>query len=689
MSARRAAAVAAVATLALVLLAAAVLLSRSAPRLAQADGARAFGSGVAVAAGQTVCQSGEYAPPSAATLVLGANPDGPGPPLELTVGGHAIHVRGGYGDGTLRVPLPADAEGPVSVCIRNAGRAPVAFAGQNAAVALPPGIGLLVDGRPQPLALQLRWMTAPRSGWSTIGPVLRRWGYVTALGAATPYVAIALFALAFGAAVALAVRGRATALTCGLVAFAACAGWALTTPALHVPDEPQHLAYVQRLAESGRVPTREAGPVFSPEEGFVFGTARFNQVAGNPVAGRPPWNAATAAAIDRGLRRMSRYTSGGVTNATNNPPLYYVAELGPYWVATAAGGDFLDRLLALRLGSAVLIALAAGFAFAFVRELLPRAPWAWPVGALAFAVQPLLGFIGGGVNNDAGLYAAAAAVFWLVARALRRGLDRSTAIGIGLAFGLGLITKATLVGIAPGLVLCGLLLLLRAGPERRGEVLRRIGLAAVIAAIPVAAYVLVNSAVWDRGLWGGAGVAAGAGGTGAGHPAQLREFVSYLWQFYLPRLPFMTDLQAGIPLYNVYFQGFIGRFGWLDTSWPGAVYTGAAAAFVVILALAAAGAWRVRESIRGRLGTVVVLAAMAAGFLLLVAWAGYRGRLDNGQIFEQARYLLPLGALYAAVLTLAARGAGRFGPATGAVLVALACGHAMFAVALVVSRFYA
>jgi hypothetical protein len=72
----------------------------------------------------------------------------------------------------------------------------------------------------------------------------------------------------------------------------------------------------------------------------------------------------------------------------------------------------------------------------------------------------------------------------------------------------------------------------------------------------------------------------------------------------------------------------------------------------------------------------------------VVAWAGYRGRLDNGQIFEQARYLLPLGALYAALIALAACATGRFGRATGAALVALACGHALFSVGLVVSRFY-
>jgi hypothetical protein len=79
---------------------------------------------------------------------------------------------------------------------------------------------------------------------------------------------------------------------------------------------------------------------------------------------------------------------------------------------------------------------------------------------------------------------------------------------------------------------------------------------------------------------------------------------------------------------------------------------------------------------------------MVAGFLVIVGWAGYVGRLSNGQIFEQARYLLPLGALYAGLIALAVRGAGRLGRIAGPALVALACGHALFSVGLVVSRFY-
>jgi hypothetical protein len=167
------------------------------------------------------------------------------------------------------------------------------------------------------------------------------------------------------------------------------------------------------------------------------------------------------------------------------------------------------------------------------------------------------------------------------------------------------------------------------------------------------------------------------------------EFASYLWQFYLPRLPFMTDLQAGIPLYNVWFKGFIGRFGWLDTAFAGPVYTGALIVFAGLLALAGVALWRARAALARRRWDAVVYAALVLGFLLVVGWAGYGGRVANGQIFEQARYLLPLGALYAALIALAARGAGRFGRVAGAGLVTLACGHALVSALLVVSRFYA
>jgi hypothetical protein len=68
----------------------------------------------------------------------------------------------------------------------------------------------------------------------------------------------------------------------------------------------------------------------------------------------------------------------------------------------------------------------------------------------------------------------------------------------------------------------------------------------------------------------------------------------------------------------------------------------------------------------------------------------YRYLIANGGVFEQARYLLPLLALYAAIVALAVRAGGRrFGPALAAALVVLAIGHDLFAQAITISRYYA
>ena len=70
----------------------------------------------------------------------------------------------------------------------------------------------------------------------------------------------------------------------------------------------------------------------------------------------------------------------------------------------------------------------------------------------------------------------------------------------------------------------------------------------------------------------------------------------------------------------------------------------------------------------------------------------YREMIQSGGVgqFEQARYMLPLLCLYAAIAALAARfGGRRWGPAIGATLVMLAIGHDLFAQMITVSRFYA
>ena len=663
-------------------------MSGSAPRLAGTDDVRLDAYPIELRPGQRVCQSGETVPADAAVVAFRVGTERqPGPPLRVTVGGGpSVVIAEGYRDASaVRAPVPDDVAGPATVCIANAGERRVFLGGQTNATELPAGLAAQVDGAPAPALVQLRYFRdGSESRWAVAGSALRRWGYVTALGGATPWLAIALFAAAWLSAVALALRGRVSVRACFAVALASAAGWAMTTPALHVPDEPQHLAYAQYLAETGKLPRPISGAVFSAEEAQLFAGVRFNQVAGNRD-GRPPWTAERSAQVESAIVGADRLSDGASSNTTNNPPLYYAAEALPYWLGS--GRNLLDRLLLMRLLSAVLAGLTAAFVLLCVREVLPGAPWAAGAGALAFAVSPLFGFISGGVNNDAGLFAASAALLWLVARALRRGLDARTAAGIGAAFGLGLVTKATMLGFAPGLIVVAAILLRRSrAAEERVTLLKRIAAAAGVAAAPVIAYVALNRLTWDRPLWSGGVAGTPAGDVGSATP---NGFVSYLWQFYLPQLPFMDDQQTGLPLFNVWFKGLIGRYGWLDTVFPARAYDVAAILFAGILALAARAAWHRRDRVRARLPELAAYATLCAGLLLLIGWAGYQGRLSDGNLFEQARYLLPLGAFYAGVVALAARGAGpRLERGVASALVVVACGHALLSVLLVAGRFY-
>ena len=662
-----------------------VVLSQSEPRLAGSNDVRMVGYPIEIPPGDRFCQSGERVPPDAARMQLQAGAEGrPGPRLLVTVNRRMVQVPGGYRDGPLDVELTGPGAPNATVCVENRGGRRVFLGGQAVSLAIPPGLSATLDGAPLDAAATVQyWRAGEESGWAIAGAVLDRWSRVTAFGGATPWLALALILAACGAAIALAVRGRGRAITCAVVAVAAAAAWALTTPAFHVPDEPQHIAYAQYLAETGKLPQPRPGAVFSPEEGVTFGAVRFNHVFGNPT-GRPPWQAdEDRALLDALAKDPGRVPDGAFTNTTNNPPLYYALQVVP--LKLADGGNFLDRLLAMRLVSVLLAGLTAAFVFLFLRELLPATPWVWPAGALVIAVQPLFGFVSGGVNNDAGIVAAGAAILWLVARVFRRGLDGRAAIGIGAALGLGLLMKATLAGLVPGLLVALAVVLARSTGDR-ARTLRLAALAAATAALPVIAYVLLNQTVWDRPLWSGV---PGSDAATGGRPAQIREFLSYVWQFYLPRLPFMVELQSGLPVFNVWFKGLIGRYGWLDTTFPEWVYTVAVSLFGVVLALVARALWRARAVVSRRGGELLTYLVLVAGFLLLVGWAGYSGRIANGFIFEQTRYLLPLVALYAGLLAVAAKGAAPFGRPVAATFVVLACGHALFSLLLVVGRFYA
>jgi 4-amino-4-deoxy-L-arabinose transferase-like glycosyltransferase len=477
---------------------------------------------------------------------------------------------------------------------------------------------------------------------------------------------------------------------CFLIALVNAAVWGVVVPPFQVPDEITHFAYAQYLAESGKPPSLGHGEVYSPQEQVALDRLWLTSVIGyRQIRG------VVTKAEDQSLRRAlatnpSPLSDGGGNPQANQPPLYYALAAVPYWLSPSQG--ILSRLAVMRLLSALMAAATVLTVFMFLRELFPASRWAWTVGALVLAFQPMFNFIAAGVQGDNLLYLTSALIFFALMRAYRRGLTRRRAAAIGAITAAGLLSKLTFVGLVSGIGLAVLLLVWRASREDRREALRMLVIATAIAVIPLLAYAVLNVSVWHRGSPTAGGLAAAGQSTlRTGQVVSLRETLDYTWQLYLPRLPFMHRVYfpGEHPITNLWLNGSIGRFGWLDYGFPRWVYTVGKCLVVVFVVLALVGLARLRNGLKSVLPIFACFAVMALGVLGEIGWTGIRYRFSTGIPFEQARYLFPLLALYATFMVLVARGAGRrWAPVLGAALVMLAMAHGLFAETLTISRYY-
>jgi 4-amino-4-deoxy-L-arabinose transferase-like glycosyltransferase len=483
---------------------------------------------------------------------------------------------------------------------------------------------------------------------------------------------------------------------CALAAFLVATCWSLIVPLFQVPDEPGHVGYAQYVAEAGKPPTGSGDRhPFSQEERRLLDALRWKLVI-RRADNRPPATASTRQKLDR-LEDApgDRLGEGGYTTITNNPPLYYAVAAGAYRLSPST--SLADRIHVMRLVSALLAAITVLFTFLFLRELLPAAPWAWTVGALAVAFQPMFGFISAGVNSDDLLYTASAGVFLGLAASFRRGLTPGWGLWIGASTAIGVLAKINMVGLLPGIA-AGLVFLVR-GADRtaRRDAARGALAAAAVAVGAVLVYVALNSTVWDRGLFFGASGHPLGGGEGSQGLADITDepsgsiggALNYAWQFYLPRLPFIDPQFVYYPLREIWLNGFIGIFGWLEFGFAPWVYDLALGIVLAIVALAGRELIVHRKRVRGRLPELIAYATLTVGLLILVNGNGYVARINGEGGFEQARYLFPLLPLYAAIVALAARGAGRrYGPAVGVLLISVAIAHSAVAILLALTRYY-
>jgi 4-amino-4-deoxy-L-arabinose transferase-like glycosyltransferase len=459
-------------------------------------------------------------------------------------------------------------------------------------------------------------------------------------------------------------------------------GWALFLPPFQAPDETAHVAYVQSLAERGDLPGDATRPLRSTEQELASGAANSDQTAQQLLV-KPEWSPRQHEAWLRqgqALSSAARVDGGGPNPASSNPPLYYLWLLGPY--EAASGGDFFARLSAMRLASVPLLLITVTATWLLAGTVFgPRRPQQLAAASLP-ALLPMVTFVSSSVTPDALLYALSGLVLWMGARVLVRKADIRDVVALCILAGLAVLTKATAYALLPAVAVAVV------GGACRGRQARRVGLAAVVA---VAAFVLVV-APWyvvaratDRPATGqlvGAGPASNV---------DVRELGSYVWQYYLPRLPFQTryaPLGEYPQSYETWFKRAVGAFGFLEIRWPPAIYAALLAAWLALILGAMVTLVRRRRTI-----DLLLLAFFAIAVISLLAglhWSEYRIAESSGALFSQGRYLFPLlplaGLVASAALTsLPLRWRP---PALGALVGGLVVLQA-FGIALVAVRFYA
>jgi hypothetical protein len=249
------------------------------------------------------------------------------------------------------------------------------------------------------------------------------------------------------------------------------------------------------------------------------------------------------------------------------------------------------------------------------------------------------------------LYASWSIALWLGVRLLRRGPSPGRAAALLAAVGVACVVKATSYALVPAALLALGVSLWRGGKlSLRGR---------AVTAGAAAAGLVATLGVWiavARALHRAAAAQVGEVSNGAAATLNLREFASYLWQFYLPRLPFQSPFplrSTTLPAYDIWFKQAWGSFGWLEVNFPPAVYVVLLVGSVAVAAAALVGLWRARR----RVDRAVLAFLALAGLVLLAGlhWTEYRYLAARLGPFNSGRYLLPMIGVVGLVVAQAAR----------------------------------
>jgi hypothetical protein len=417
-------------------------------------------------------------------------------------------------------------------------------------------------------------------------------------------------------------------------------GWATLQPPWQGADEISHFGYVQRLVETRSIPWYAGGkppgePLGSSGEAgaaTVISGARAMEVNAamkdrSRRVDEDAWRAMKAT-LPADAAAAERFTTPML-----NPPAYPLYEALPY--AALSGADIFTRAYALRLWNIPLVIAVIVSAWVFSGLLVGPRRILQTLATAVVALNAQLIATSATVNADALLAALYSVAFVLLALLLLRGPTRGRVLGLALvtvaaAFTHGRGLPLLLPTVATGAVL---LWRWRAPHGRSTRILAGVGTAAA----GVAGLLFMVWTATARTL----------------DVTRVREFGSYLWQFYLPKLPFMSSDFSGYGARQVFVDRFWATSPQLDSSLAPrvadviAIFAIAGVAFFVAVLVA-----RRRTTARAAaLGAVLLLAF--AGYLLVLHATGFRSITSPAKDpVITGRYLTPFVVLLGAMVAV-------------------------------------
>jgi 4-amino-4-deoxy-L-arabinose transferase-like glycosyltransferase len=457
--------------------------------------------------------------------------------------------------------------------------------------------------------------------------------------------------------------------------------WACLTPAFQAPDEQRHFSYVESLGARFALPGTPGRPGESSQLIAGMNGVNSNQVAAQlPV--KPEWSQSAERAWEQADADAPRDDGGGRTPASTYPPAAYAWQALGY--LAGSGGSLFDELLGARLMSALWLPVTVLATWLLAGELVGRRRLLQTAAAAVPALLPMVAFISASASPDGLLYAVWTLVLWVGVRCVKRGVPLREGLAFLALVVLACAVKATSYALLPAAAFVGVLFILGRLPRR---IPRRAAVAgAVLVPLLLVVAVLVIAARGDESD----GQIAQSASTLSLTGTNWRELASYLWQYYLPRVPGQQNfsipaIQGGFPLLRVWMVGGWGAFGWLEVQLPLWVYQVLGLLTGAIFAAAVVALVRLRRAIDPRVAGFLVLACV--GLIAGLHWTDYH-EIKSGAGFLQGRYIFPLVGLLGLALAGAVSLFRARGVAVGVALGAL-FGFHVLCLGLVLERFYA